>query len=69
MLCFSLQCISSSCKIKLADKRMACCFVHFKRFSGLAKHPERSLDPVAVVVIMNAYCLHLLYVGSDLSCE
>lgn len=59
MLCFSLQCICSSCKIKLADKCMTCCFAGFKRFTGLAKHPERSLDPVAVVDIMNAYCLHL----------
>lgn len=59
MFCFSLQCICSSCKIKLADKHMACCFACFKRFSGLAKHPERSLDPVAVVDTMNAYCLCL----------
>lgn len=59
MFCFSLQCICSSCKIKLADKCMTCCFAGFKRFTGLAKHPERSLDPVAVVNRMNAYCLHL----------
>lgn len=58
MLCFSLECICSSCKIKLVDKCMTC-FAGFKRFTGLAKHPERSLDPVAVVDIMNVYCLHL----------
>lgn len=38
---------------------MACYFACFKRLSGLAKHPGRSLDPVAVVDIMNAYYLHL----------
>lgn len=59
MFCFSLQCICSSCKIKLADKYMACCFACFKRFSGLARHAERGLDLVAVVDIMNVYCLHL----------
>lgn len=46
--------------MKLADQCMACCFACFKRLLGLAKHPERSLDPVAVVDTMNAYCLHLL---------